>query len=265
MSIQTLPRRIKNYLNGVAMEADAKRKYRWAISIYEKYNKEYLFDENLKYKLALFYDHLVIFKIEKIKNTRKRKYLLKQYIEKAKEIYEDIYKNNPKYPLAPRGLSRIYQILGDTKKALRFAILSYRLMKLLPRNQRGSLAIGNIYLTMGDFKNAEKWFKKELNYLGKNDLGANTNLMICYLMNKQYKKALPYALRAEKLLTKELKKPIYKGFKNIKTNKTIELLQKTIEIIKKKSPFFERAQDGENVENVAVSRRRRSRIHHSHH
>lgn len=235
MSIQTLPHKIMDYLNKVAMEADAKRKYRWAIFIYEKYNKKYFFDENLKYKLALFYDHLIIFKIEKIKNVRKRNRLLKQYAEKAKRIYEDIYKQNPKYPLAPRGLSRVYQILGDTKKSIRFAILSYRLMKLLPKNQRGSLAIGNIYLTMGDFKNAEKWFKKELNYLGKNDLGANANLMICYLTNKQYKKALPYALRAEKLLAKELKKPIYKWFKNAKTNKTIELLKKRIEIIKKRA------------------------------
>ncbi len=260
---QTPPYKIKKYLNGVAIEADAKRKYRWAILIYEKYNKKYLFNENFKYKLALFYDHLILFKTEKIRNTQKRKRLLRQYAEKAKEIYEDIYKHNPKYPLALRGLSRIYQILGDSKKALRFAILSYHLMKSLPKNQRGSLAVGNIYLTMGDFKNAEKWFKKELNYLGKNSLGANANLMICYLVNKQYKKALPYALRTEKLLIKELKNPIYNKFKNAKTNKTIKLLQKRIEIIKKESSSLQRALSKKNVRNATISHRSCSQAHRS--
>lgn len=113
-NLKILPKNIKNYLIKVRFEADAKRKFKWAANIYEKYRKQYVFDENLKYDLGTLYDHYVIFTVEKIKNEKKKKELKKIYLEKAENVYKNILQNNPKSIFALHGLSRIFL----TKKKL---------------------------------------------------------------------------------------------------------------------------------------------------
>ncbi|MEK7193685.1 MAG: hypothetical protein AAB652_02745 [Patescibacteria group bacterium] len=231
-STQEIPQRTKQHLFKVLQAADAKRKYRWAIDVYEHYRKVYSFDDALDYRLALLYDHLVIFKIEKLLDKTKKQKFLKKYLKKAENIYRAIVKRNPDYHLAFHGLSRVYQARAQYRKAIMYAKRAYALLKKLPKKRRGVLGIGNVFLLAGDHKNAEKWFKKELNDLGKNHLGANANVMMFYLQTNNLKKGLPYALKTEKLLTSELAKPIYRGVNTGSSNKTIGLLRKRIDKIK---------------------------------
>lgn len=111
------------------------------------------------------------------------------------------------------------------------------MLQNLPKNKRGVLAIGNIYLLKKDYKNAEKWFQKELSDLGENDFGANANLMTFYIETKKYKKALPYALKTEKILKatfqNQFHKKYGKNFRTKNTNKTLKLYLNRIEKVKK--------------------------------
>ena len=99
------------------------------------------------------------------------------------------------------------------------------------------MAIGNIYLLKKDYKNAEKWFKKELNDLGEENLGVNANLLTFYTEIKNYKKALPYALKTEKLLKTTFQNSFYKKYgaklRTKNTNKTLKLYLERIEKVKK--------------------------------
>ncbi|MDP2629099.1 MAG: hypothetical protein Q8P45_00135 [Candidatus Harrisonbacteria bacterium] len=219
-----LSRKIRSDLDKILQTADAKRKYRWAIDLFEKYRKHYQFDDDLEYRLGLLYDHLVIFKISRKKDTKSKNLLSKKYLKKAQNIYQEIHRKNPEHFLALHGLRRIHEISGNYKQAIKFGIKAYELTKKLPKTQRRALAVGNIFYLKGDFKNAEKWFKKELVSLGENNLSANANLLMFYNDMKAYKKALPYALKTEKLLRMELKKGIYKNLRTPRTNKTLELI-----------------------------------------
>lgn len=215
------------------MEADARRKYRWAIDIFEKYRRQFPFDEKLEYKLGFLYDHLAIFKTAKLRKRKQRRELIDRYLKTARIIYQGILRKNPRYALAWHGLSRVYQMRGDYRKAISYELKAYKLLRKRPKSKRGILGIGNIYLQKGDYKMAEYWFEKELLDLGRNNLGANANLMKFYIETKNYKEALPYALRTEQLLKKELGGSFYK--KADRNNKTIKLLKRQIEEIKRLS------------------------------
>lgn len=73
--------------------------------------------------------------------------------------------------------------------------------------------------------------------MGKNNLGANANLMTFYIEIKNYKKALPYALKTEKPLKAMFKNSFYKKYgENLRTkntNKTLKLYLDRIEEVKK--------------------------------
>lgn len=232
-NLKILPKNIKDYLIKVRFEADAKRKFKWAADIYEKYKKQYVFDESLEYDLGTLYDHYVIFKIKKMNNEERKKI----YLEKAETIYKKILTKNQKNFFAFHGLSRVYLTKEDYKKAIYFELKAYKLMQNLPKNKKGVLAVGNIYLLKKDYKNAEKWFKKELNDLGESNLGANANLMTFYIETKNYKKALPHALKTEQLLKETFQNYFYKKygakFRNKNTNKTLKLYLNRIAKVKK--------------------------------
>lgn len=236
-NLKPLTKEIKDYLIKVGIETDAKRKFKWAANIYERYRKQYICDENFKYNLGLFYDHYVIFKVEKMKNEKRRETLKKIYLEKAENLYKEILTKNQNNFFAFHGLSRVYLTKKNYKKAIFYELKAYKLMQNLPKNQRGILSIGNIYLLKKDYKNAEKWFKKELNNLGENDLSANASLMTFYIETKNYKKALPYALKTEKLLKATFKNSFYEKygakFRTKNTNKTLKLYLDRIEKVKK--------------------------------
>ncbi len=236
-NLKPMPKNIKDYLIKVRCESDAKRKFKWAADIYEKYRKKYIFNESLEYDLGLLYDHYVIFRVEKIKNEKRKEILKKIYLEKAENTYKEILTKNQKNLFAFHGLSRVSLTNKNYKKAIYYELKAYKLVQNLPKNRRGVLAIGNIYSLKKDYRNAEKWFKKELNGLGENDLGANANLMTFYIKIKNYKKALPCALKTEKLLKAMFQNSFYKKYgKNFRaknTNKTLKLYLDRIEEVKK--------------------------------
>ena len=228
------PTEFKLYLIQVMREADAKRKYRWAINIFEKYLREFDVDTNMKYRLGLLYDHLAIFKHRKKRNDRQKK-LFNYYLKKSEEIYKYVIKENSASALGHLGLARVYYFLGQERKSNYFSKKAHKLNFQLPKDKRGSLGIGGFFLDAGDFKKAEAWFKKELKDLGENDLGVNVNLVIFYDVTKQYKKAIPYVLKSEKLIKKEISRKNYKNFNKVETNKTLSAIQSRINRIKKKT------------------------------
>ena len=221
---------IKRYLYKISGHAIANKKYRWGINILEKYAKRYSFNENEKYRLGLLYDHLAM-KIKLVKNEKQKRDLFEHYLKKAKIIYKDILKENPKYLHAIYGLGRIYNIEGDCDKALYYQKKAFKQMIKLPKNQRGALAIGVIYQKMGDYKNAEKWYLKEYKACRKDDFGTNLNLFNFYKTTKKYKKALYYGLKTEKLLETEFKKKQYKDLK-IKNSDFLKSIKKEINDVK---------------------------------
>lgn len=229
------PYRIRRYLSMIFRLADAHRKYRWAIDIYNRYRKKYVLDWQFEYNLGLFYDHLVIFKTSRIKDKSKRERLTKLYLGEALLLYEGILKTEPSNVLALRGLGRVHEAQGDYVSALRYALKAYKLLQRTPKPKRGSLAIGNIYLQQKKYHRAEEWFKKELVDLGENNFGANANLMIFYDVIGNYKKALPFALRTEKLLAKEATSYDKKKKQNASNNKTFRSLLFRIQHIKQKA------------------------------
>ncbi len=232
-SLPLLPQKIKKYLYKIKGAAISNKKYRWGINIIEKYNRLYSLPENEKYGLGLLYDHLAM-KIKKtIKNKKRRRDLINQYLIKAMAIYEEILKENPKYLFALYGIGRIYNIKGDYKKALYYQIKAFQQMLKLPKNKRGALAIGVIYQKIGDYKNAEKWYLKEYKACKKNDFGTTLNLFNFYKTIKKYKKALFYGLKTEKLLKIEFKKKQYKNL-NMKNSDFIKFIRKEINKIKNK-------------------------------
>lgn len=225
-SLPLLPQKIKKYLYKVNGIAVSNKKYKWGINIIEKYAQHYLFSDNEKYRLGLLYDHLAMNIVKKNKNN-----LIDKYLIKAKNIYEEINKKNPKYHLALYGIGRVYNLKEDYKKALYYQIKAFRQMLKLPKNQRGALAIGTIYQKIGDYKNAEKWYLKEYKECQKNDFGTTLNLFVFYKERKNYKKALYYGLKTEKLLETEFKKKQYKNLK-IKNNDFVKYIRKEINELK---------------------------------
>lgn len=239
-NLKQLPQDIKDYLIKVRLEADAKRKFKWAADVYEKYKKQYIFDENLSYDLGLFYDHYVIFRIEKLKNKTEKEKLKKIYLKKAEDIYKDILNNYSQSIFALHGLSRVCSIKNDYKNSIYYETKSYKIIQKkqeLKNKFSPMLSIGNIYLLKKDYKNAEKWFKIEFKNLPNEDLPANSRMMAFYLEIKDYKKALPYALKTEKLLKAVFQNSFHKKYgtdfmvKN--NNKTLKLYLEKIEKIKK--------------------------------
>lgn len=200
-----MPLKIREYLFKKGAIVIANKKYLWGINIFKKYRRKYNFDDNQNYRLALFYDHASA-------STKNKKYFNK-YLKKADDIYRAILKNNSNYFHALYGIGRIYKIKKNYKKALKYQIAAYNKMIKLPKPQRGALAIGLIYEEMGDYKNAEKWYKKEIKSLLKNDFGGILNIFYFYKKTHNYKKALSNALQLEKLLKKEYKKNTYKNLK----------------------------------------------------
>lgn len=229
--LQPLPQKIKKYLYKVRGKAIANKKYRWGINIIEKYIRYYLFSDNEKYGLGLLYDHLAM-KIQKMTAKGKRKkYLFEQYLKKAEAIYKDILRENSEYLHALYGIGRIYNIKGNYGGALYYQKKAFHQMLKLPKYQRGALAIGVIYQKIGDYKNAEKWYLKEYKACKKNDFGTTLNLFNFYKTIKNYKKALYYGLKTEKLLETEFNKKQYKSL-NMKNSDFIKFIRKEINNIK---------------------------------
>lgn len=216
------PDEISRRLYKIQGMAVANKRYRPAIAIYEKYLRRYALTANQQYQLALLYDHIAM-----MNQGRLKKKIFHAYLKKAEGLYCKILKENPRYFHALYGVGRIYHIKKEYKKGLRFQIRAYRQMLKLPRNQRGALAIGSIYESLGDYKNAERWYRKEHHDAPRRDFGTTLNLFLFYRKHGNRRKALRYAHTTEKLLPLEYKKKIYQGLK-MQDSKFVKYIKREI-------------------------------------
>lgn len=221
------PEKISKFLQRkVVAEADAKRAYASAAKIFERYHNQYEFSDNMEYKLGLLYDHRAM----QLKRSAPQR--AKKLYHKAEAIYRGILARNPNFLFAHHGLARVFGELKRYDAAIHHELQAYRLVQKLPKRKRGALGVGGIYLSKGDYKNAEKWFLKEMGELGSNDVGAVANVLMFYIKIKEYEKAFPYAMRLEKILKRM--GILQKDGGQIK-NKTIEMLFQRIQLIKKRA------------------------------
>ncbi len=153
------------------------------------------------------------------------------YLSKAEEIYRTILKEDPSYFHAWYGIGRIYNVRKMYKKGLAFQIRAYHAMMKLPREQRGALAIGRTYENIGDYKNAEAWYLRELRDGPRNDFGATLNVFMFYKNRGQQKRALHYATKVEKLLKEEYRKKIYKGL-NMQNSQFVRYIKSEIKKVR---------------------------------
>ncbi len=208
-------RGLRKRLIHAIQEADASRNYDKTIKIYERYRREYAFDARLEYNLALLYDH---------SNFQKKS---KRNLSRALEIYRRLIKENPKDPLFLHGLSRVYQELGRKRLAIQAEVRAYHLLRKLPRNKRGIIGVGNVFLLQKDFKNAEKWFKRELKDMGLNNFAANANLLMFYDSIGDKRRAGNFARKTKILLEKEIKLlPKNIRYKNATVQSLLEKIRK---------------------------------------
>lgn len=205
----------------IAQIADHKHSWEKVISTYERYRKKYDFDYILEYKLGTLYDHAALQQEQGTSSS-------KRYIYRAKQAYLRATEKKPDHPLPYLGLARCSSISGDHQEAVVRAKEAYKRAEQQPDSKRGALGIGQFYEKLGDYQQAEEWYQQEMRDLGKDDLGANANLMLFYHRHGHNEKAKPLAKRVKRLLEDELKKPVYN---NEDDNQTVEYLRSTIRSI----------------------------------
>ncbi len=221
LSKKRIPEIFRRKLVDISVRAHRSQNYLPAAKVFEKYQKLYDLDEDLKYKLGQLYDHIVIFQLKRPtqRNIRRR------YIKKAESIYKSIIAINRKSIFAFHGLSRLRDIQGKHNEAWYYAKRAYLLWKKLPKTKKGPLGTGNNFLLAGDFKKAEYWFKKELTELGPRNLGAQVNLLILYNTTKKHQDVLKQARIVEKLLDLELKRPKHRRIVGGVNDKTVQFIR----------------------------------------
>lgn len=202
-----VPRTLRKKSSNAIFYALRDMKYRNGIGVLEKYRKSYRFDDKLLYALGVLYDHegmrlsgQFYSKSEKsaVIPASKRK-RVQFYFEKAETIFRDILSRDPKNVSALFRLGILAELNGKYRQAVRFKLRAYRI-GIKDKKKRIPLLIGFTYLKMGGKRKAEIWLRKELSMLGKNDPSANLNFLLFYFLTEEYNKALPYALKAEKIL-----------------------------------------------------------------
>lgn len=218
-----LPAKTNDYLYKIHGTALSNEKFRWGIDIIEKYYSQYSFSDNREYSLGLLYDHLAMRTTNKL--------LKKKYLDKAVLIYKKILKRSPRYFLAEYGIGRVYSILGNFQKAIHHQTKAYKEMLKYPKKQRGAMAISRLFEKIGDNKKAEQWYLKEYRDCKKSDFGTTLNLLGFYRRMENYDKALNYALKMEKLIKSEFKNKAYKGLK-MTNSKFVSFIKDEIRAIK---------------------------------
>jgi len=221
-----IPDRLHDKLMKAIHDGISNIRYGKAIKLLEKYRGKHKLDDKLMYQLGLLYDHEASV-VEK--NDPK---LAETDLTKASRIYFDILRRDPKNFFAMYGLARVYANRKDFKTAIRWAKKAYHEKNKLPAGQRGSLPVGSFYERMGDLKNAELWYRKELKDLGKKEFGTVMNLLMFYNRTKQNKKAYRIAFIVAKLMEEEFKKTIYKNSPVLKS-KALKAWKKEIQKAKK--------------------------------
>jgi len=223
MTKTKISKKEKDLLERTAREGLNNLAYKGALKIFEKYYKEYEFDEDTLYLFGMLYDHLgqdfrSLSKRGK-SATARRKHLeaSNRQFKKAVEIFNSMLKKNSKSFDAIYGIGKVYRNKGDYEKALLYSKKAYRMS-----GGKAVYGIGLIYENMGDIKNALYWYKKELRDKGENDYGAAMNFLI--FSNRQHRiKMRKYAKAVKSGYNKE---PVY-----FKKTKFGEFIKREIDMI----------------------------------
>lgn len=196
-----------------------------AVKAFQKHEHIYQFDEDLYLKLGLIYDH-----IAQVYSNKNKKRDAMRLENKALKIYKNIFSKNPNSHKAVKYIGHIYRNRGLIDKAIKYHLKAYRFIEKLKidKKKAGIMGIGLLYEIKGDKRRAEYWYKKDLENLGKNNFGANWNLLCFYIGAKQHKKAFRFALSTEKLLKKEPSM-----LRNSKWGRYVFHISKTIRAIKR--------------------------------
>lgn len=226
-----LSNKLKQYFSKIIQEADAKRKYKMALKIFKKRQNKIKNDPEFKILLAFLYDHCALLELQQSKVSRD-KLLYKQFLNKALNIYRSVLKKDRFNISALKGLKRLYEASGKYEQALKYGKKAFNLIQKY-HQKKDLIVLGNTYYLKGDYKNAEKWFKKEIQVYGKN-IATLYNIVSFYNDIGQYGKSLYYTLLLEKKL-KGAKDLFPKKFSTIKTNKTLKMIFDAIQKVKYKS------------------------------
>ena len=252
---QKQSKKVQQFLHRTQGYALWHKKYRWAIDLYERYKQRHPLSDNQAYRLGLLYDHLaMVTRSGSMGDSTENEKSVNRYASQAEVLYRDILRRNPRFFLAWYGLGRVQGIRGKYAYALRCQRRAYRGMLKLPRHKRAALGIGLMYEMQGKPKRAEGWYQREALNAPRNDYGTTANLMHFYRRQKEYWKALPYALKVEKLLSREYRKKRYAGF-GIHTSGFLVRIKEEIKEIKREAGFMGRGFTNANPR-PSVTRRR---------
>jgi len=150
-------------------------------------------DEEILYNLAFLYDH---YSFDLEQNERKK------MEEKAINLYKKVLEINPDYYNAIWGIARIYGY-RKSKKALPYAKKAYEKHKKESGNEDFAQNVASIYNILGDYKKAEKWYKKPLD---KTDQpGMFANIVNFYRKTNQLEKIESYLKKGKELFKRKPK------------------------------------------------------------
>ena len=165
-----LNKKDKKYLTEKGRDAISDGAFLKGIRLFERFHKEYEFDEEVMYLFGVLYDHMG----QRLRGRGDNKNS-KEYFDKAFKVFSSMLEQNPKSFDALYGIGKIYRSKGNYEKALEYSKKAYRMS-----GGKAVYGIGIIYEQMGDLKKAEYWYKKELRDKGENDYGAALNYVLFF-------------------------------------------------------------------------------------
>ena len=148
-------------------------RYREGIKEVEKEIRRHpeLADAPAFYKLGFLSDHAALY----CRGAKKKK----EFEEKAIAFYKCSLKINPDYYNAIWGIGRVWWHRNSVR-AIPYAVKAYELHKKETGSNSFAQNVGSVYADVGDYRNAEKWFKKALRDGKKENIWAYLALVKLY-------------------------------------------------------------------------------------
>lgn len=206
-----IPSSLREKLTEKIHKALRTTKYSEGIVVLERYRKSYTFDDRLLYALGVLYDHRGMQtsgqffsgrNYETVSASSKKR--AQPYFKKAEEIFRFLLRNDPKNVHALFRLGVLAELHGEYREALNLKLKAHRI-GTRDKKKQIPLSIGFTYLKMGKEREAEEWFKKDLVVFGTNNPAPNFNILLFYIRIQDYAKALPYALKIERMFKQKQK------------------------------------------------------------
>lgn len=183
---------LKDKVNKIFKNAVNKGAYREGIDkIEDLIEDKEIKDEEILYNLGFLYDHYSF----ELKPEKR-----KEMEEKAMSLYKKTLEINPDYYNATWGIARIYGY-RKSKKALPYAKEAYKKHKKKTGNQDFAQNVAAIYNILGNYEEAEKWYKKPLDETDQPGMFAN--IVNFYRKTDQLNKVKPFLEKGRRLFEKK--------------------------------------------------------------